>query len=135
VRSLVGDDFPVGVRFLGEECIRNGYTVLDAGPIAVRLAGAGADYLSLSAGGKFEDARPIEGEPLYPYTGYSGDRCMPGNQYPDGANLYLADGVRKALRAAFLDDGSGIVENGHACNTGNDFPERLDGLPDEPFTG
>src|SRR5258705_8638627 len=39
------------------------------------------------------------------------------------------------LRAAFLDDGSGIVENSHAGNTGNDFPERLDGLPDEPFTG
>ncbi|WP_394836182.1 NADH:flavin oxidoreductase [Pendulispora rubella] len=102
VRSLVGNDFPVGVRFLGEECIRNGYTVLDAGPIAVRLAGAGADYLSLSAGGKFEDARPIPGEPLYPYTGYSGDRCMPGNQYPDGANLYIAEAVRAAVHAAGL---------------------------------
>src|SRR5262249_27164165 len=75
VRSLVGDDFTVGVRFLGEECIRNGYTVLDAGPIAIRLARAGVDYVSLSAGGKFEDARAIEGEPPYPYTGYSGDRC------------------------------------------------------------
>ncbi|WP_394823313.1 hypothetical protein [Pendulispora albinea] len=102
VRSLVGADFPVGVRFLGEECIRNGYTVLDAGPIAIRLAGAGADYLSLSAGGKFEDARPIPGEPLYPYTGYSGDRCMPGNQYPDGANLYIAEAVRAAVRNAGL---------------------------------
>jgi len=102
VRSLVGGDFPIGVRFLGEECIRNGYTVLDAGPIAVRLAGAGVDYLSLSAGGKFEDARPIPGEPLYPYTGYSGDRCMPGNQYPDGANLYIAEAVRAAVRSAGL---------------------------------
>ena len=102
VRSLVGDDFPVGVRFLGDECIRGGYTVLDAGPIAVRLAGAGADYISLSAGGKFEDARPIEGEPLYPYTGYSGDRCMPSAAYPDGANLYIAEAVTKALREANL---------------------------------
>ena len=25
-RGACGDDFPVGVRFLGEECIRNGYT-------------------------------------------------------------------------------------------------------------
>src|SRR5262249_8103407 len=95
-------DFTVGVRFLGEECIRNGYTVVDAGPIAVELARAGVDYVSLSAGGKFEDARPIEGEPLYPYTGYSGDRCMPGHAYPDGANLYIPGAVRSALRAAGL---------------------------------
>ncbi|MBX3234211.1 MAG: NADH:flavin oxidoreductase [Labilithrix sp.] len=100
VRAEVGPDFMVGVRFLGEECIRNGYTVLDAGPIACELARAGVDYISLSAGGKFEDARVIEGEPLYPYTGYSGDRCMPGNAYPDGANLYIPDAVRAALRSA-----------------------------------
>ncbi len=100
VREQVGDDFPIGVRFLGEECIRNGYTVVDAGPIAIELARAGADYVSLSAGGKFEDARVIEGEPLYPYTGYSGDRCMPGAAYPDGANLAMPEAVRAALRAA-----------------------------------
>lgn len=103
VRQLVGWDFPVGVRFLGEECIRNGYTVVDAAPIAIRLARAGIDYVSLSAGGKFEDARPIPGEPLYPYTGYSGDRCMPGSNYPDGANLHMPETVRGALRAQGLD--------------------------------
>jgi 2,4-dienoyl-CoA reductase-like NADH-dependent reductase (Old Yellow Enzyme family) len=99
VRQRVGADFPVGVRFLGEECIRNGYTVVDAVPIAIRLARAGVDYVSLSAGGKFEDARPIPGEPLYPYTGYSGDRCMPGSNYPDGANLSMPQAVRAGLRA------------------------------------
>ncbi len=103
VRELVGEDFPIGVRFLGEECIRNGYTVVDAGPITIELARAGVDYVSLSAGGKFEDARVIEGEPLYPYTGYSGDRCMPGNAYPDGANLYIPEAVRAAVRAAGLE--------------------------------
>jgi dimethylglycine catabolism A len=102
VRAAVGEDFPVGIRFVGEECIRNGYTTLDAGPIAVELARASADWISLSAGGKFEDARVIEGEPLYPYTGYSGDRCMPGNAYPDGANLYIPDAVRVAVRKAGL---------------------------------
>ena len=103
VRERVGDDFTVGVRFVGDECIRNGYTTLDAGPIAIELARAGVDYVSLSAGGKFEDARVIEGEPLYPYTGYSGDRCMPGSAYPDGANLYIPEAVRASLRAAGLD--------------------------------
>lgn len=103
VREVAGDDFPVGLRFVGDECIRNGYTTADAGPIAVELARAGADYISLSAGGKFEDARVIEGEPLYPYTGYSGDRCMPGAAYPEGANLYIPEAVRAALRAAGFD--------------------------------
>jgi len=103
VRERVGADFPVGVRFLGEECIRNGYTVVDAVPIALRLARAGVDYVSLSAGGKFEDARPIPGEPLYPYTGYSGDRCMPGSNYPDGANLSMPEAVRAGLRAHGLE--------------------------------
>jgi len=102
VRERVGDDFTVGVRFVGEECIRNGYTVSDAALIARRLAESGADLISLSAGGKFEDARIIPGEPLYPYTGYSGDRCMPGANYPDGANLHLPEGVRKALHEATL---------------------------------
>ena len=103
VRREIGQDFPLGVRFLGDECIRNGYTTVDASLIAVRLARAGVDYISLSAGGKFEDARVIPGEPLYPYTGYSGDRCMPGNQYPDGANLYIPKAVRAALREAGLE--------------------------------
>lgn len=102
VRELVGADFPVGVRFLGEECIRGGYTVLDAAPMAVRFAQAGVDYISLSAGGKFEDARHVEGEPLYPYTGYSGDRCMPSSAYPDGCNLHIPETVRRAVRAAGL---------------------------------
>lgn len=98
VRREVGVDFMVGVRFLGEECIKNGYTWTDAAQIAERLAKSGADYVSLSAGGKFEDAIHKAGEPLYPYTGYSGDRCMPGSNYPDGANLYLAEAVRAHLR-------------------------------------
>jgi dimethylglycine catabolism A len=110
VRSEVGADFTVGLRFVGDECIRNGYTTVDAAPIAVRLAEEGADWISLSAGGKFEDARPIEGEPLYPYTGYSGDRCMPSHAYPDGANLYIPEAVRAALRARGL--GTPVVAAG-----------------------
>jgi 2,4-dienoyl-CoA reductase-like NADH-dependent reductase (Old Yellow Enzyme family) len=100
VRQMVGDDFPIGVRFLGEECIKDGFTIVDARPIAVRLVEAGVDWVSLSAGGKFEDAIKKEGEPLYPYTGYSGDRCMPSSAYPDGANLYIPEAVRAALRKA-----------------------------------
>jgi dimethylglycine catabolism A len=98
VRAAVGDDFPVGVRFLGEECIKGGYTVEDAKLIALRLVQAGVDYVSISAGGKFEDAVPRPGEPLYPYTGYSGERCMPGKSWPVAANLYMPAAIKAFLR-------------------------------------
>lgn len=99
VRKRVGE-FPVAVRFDADESIRRGYSVGDATAFAVRFAELGADYVSLSAGGKFEDAVHRTGEPLYPYTGYSGDRCMPGDSYPDAANIWMAESVRGALRSA-----------------------------------
>ena len=100
VREAVGEDWPVGIRFDAEECIKDGYSLPDAAAFAVRFAELGVAYVSLSAGGKFEDAIHRPGYPLYPYTGYSGDRCMPGAQYPDAFNMYLARGVRAALRDA-----------------------------------
>lgn len=98
VRRMVGEDFPIGVRFLGEECIKGGYTTEESSQIALRMASEGADYISLSAGGKFEDAIHKDGEVLYPYTGYSGDRCMPPAEYPDGYNLHMPEASRKKLR-------------------------------------
>lgn len=99
VKARVGD-FPVGLRFDADESIRRGYSIADATQFAVRFADLGAAYISLSAGGKFEDAVPTEGKPLYPYTGYSGDRCMPGDTAPDAANIWMAREVRAAVRGA-----------------------------------
>ncbi len=97
VRKQVGDDFPVGARFLAEECIKDGYTVEDAKLIALRMAQLGVDYISLSVGGKFEDAVYREGQPLYPYTGYSGDRCMPGDWYPPLPHAHLAAAIKSFI--------------------------------------
>jgi 2,4-dienoyl-CoA reductase-like NADH-dependent reductase (Old Yellow Enzyme family) len=99
VRERVGDDFPIGIRFDGEECIKGGYGLGESKYIALRFAQLGADYISLSAGGKFEDAIKKEGEPLYPYTGYSGDRTMPAAQYQDATNAYLGEGIKKFINA------------------------------------
>ncbi len=99
VKETVGT-FIVGVRFDADESIRRGYSVDDASAFAVRFADLGADYVSLSAGGKFEDAIHREGDPLYPYTGYSGDRAMPGDAYPDAANSWMSRHVRSSLRDA-----------------------------------
>jgi 2,4-dienoyl-CoA reductase-like NADH-dependent reductase (Old Yellow Enzyme family) len=97
VRDVIGRDFPLGIRFDGEECIKNGYTLNDSRRMALRMAQLGVDWISISAGGKFEDAIHKPGDPLYPYTGYSGDRCMPGVSYPDMANAYLAEGIKRFI--------------------------------------
>src|SRR5262249_9590142 len=98
VRETIGFDFPLGSRFDGEECIKNGYSLMDSRRMALRMAELGVDWISISAGGKFEDAIHKPGEPLYPYTGYSGDRCMPSAVYPDMANVYLSEGIKQYLR-------------------------------------
>src|SRR5262249_36113174 len=99
VRSEVGSDFIVGVRFLGDEAIAGGNTLEDTKPIGIALARNGADYLSISRGGKFEDAkRPRIGEAAYPYTGASGEACMPNHKMAAGANIHLAAEIRATLR-------------------------------------
>lgn len=99
VRRQVGTDWPVGVRFLAEEAIKEGYTVEEAKLIGLRMAQLGVDYISLSVGGKFEDAVHREGQPLYPYTGYSGDRCMPGDWYPPLPHAHLAASVKQYINS------------------------------------
>ncbi len=107
-RAAVGTDVIVGCRLLGDESISGGSTAEDAAGFAVALARAGADYLSLSAGGKFEDARqPAIGEAAYPYTGASGGETMPAarsdERGPFGRHLPVAAAIRRAVRAAGLD--------------------------------
>jgi dimethylglycine catabolism A len=99
VREKVGPEFPVGVRFLAEEAIKEGYTLPDSQRIALRMAQLGVDYISLSIGGKFEDAVHKPGEALYPYTGYSGDRCMPGDWYPPLPHAHLAAGIKQYINS------------------------------------
>jgi 2,4-dienoyl-CoA reductase-like NADH-dependent reductase (Old Yellow Enzyme family) len=106
-RAAVGAPFVVGCRLLGEESIPGGSTAEDAAAFSVALARAGADYLSLSAGGKFEDARqPKIGEAAYPYTGASGGETMPAVRSdargPFGRQLPVAAAIRRAVRAAGL---------------------------------
>jgi dimethylglycine catabolism A len=100
VRKAVGDDFCLGCRINGDEFTLGGNTLLHSTQIAVQCAKLGLDYISVTAGGKFEDAVLTEGEVLDPYTGYSGNRSMPPVWMPEKVNIYLAAGIKKALRDA-----------------------------------
>ncbi|MET0681005.1 MAG: NADH:flavin oxidoreductase, partial [Burkholderiales bacterium] len=105
VREVAGADYTIGCRFLAEECVVGGNTVEDTAFFGVAFARAGMDFLSLSRGGKFDDARqPAVGWSAYPYTGPSGYECMP--QYvsdergPFGRNVDPSAAIRDAVRAA-----------------------------------
>ena len=105
VRAAVGERFVVGCRFLAEECVAEGSGVEDAAWFGAEFARAGMDYLSLSRGGKFEDAKqPRIGWARYPYTGPSGYECMPtvrsDTRGPFGRNRDPVRAVREAVRAA-----------------------------------
>jgi NADPH-dependent glutamate synthase beta subunit-like oxidoreductase/2,4-dienoyl-CoA reductase-like NADH-dependent reductase (Old Yellow Enzyme family) len=101
VRKAVGLDYPVGVRILGEEFTKEGNTLLQSARIGRRLSSLGVDYVSVSAGERFEDADPpLPNFPPFAGTGYSGYRMSPRWWNPDGVQVYLAEGVRKAIREA-----------------------------------
>lgn len=104
VRRAVSNPFVVGCRMLTDDCIEGGLTVADAAEFAKSFAAEGMDFISLSRGGKFEDAAtPKVGQAVYPYTGPSGYECMPqilsDQAGPFGRNTAAARTVRDALRA------------------------------------
>ena len=104
VRASVSDRFVVGCRFLADEGIEGGSGVDDAVFFGVQFARAGIDFVSLSRGGKFEDAKqPKVGWAAYPYTGPSGWECMPtvlaDQAGPFGRNVGPAARIRAAIRS------------------------------------
>ena len=119
VRREVGDDWCVGARFLGDEVVEGGSRVEDAAAYGVAFAEAGFDFLSVSKGGKFDDAKqPGVGSAAYPYTGPSGHECMPtvrsDARGPFGRNVHLATTIRDAVRAAGRE--TPVVAAGGICH-------------------
>jgi 2,4-dienoyl-CoA reductase-like NADH-dependent reductase (Old Yellow Enzyme family) len=101
-RERVGGDYTIGVRFLGDEVIAGGNRIEDAVWFGVEFARAGLDFLSVSKGGKFDDAKqPKVGQAVYPYTGQSGFECMPpvtsDERGPFGRNIQLAAAIKRAV--------------------------------------
>jgi 2,4-dienoyl-CoA reductase-like NADH-dependent reductase (Old Yellow Enzyme family) len=108
VRERVGVDYPVGCRFLADEVITGGNRIADAAYFGVEFARAGFDFLSISKGGKFEDAKqPRVGHAVYPYTGQSGYECMPtvisDAAGPFGRNVPLVAQIKQAVNGAGFD--------------------------------
>jgi len=104
VRDEVGENFPLGARINGEDFTIEGNTLLHSTRIARTFAELGADYISISAGSRFEDApTPPPEIPPDPMSGYSGHRMSPWWWAPDGTHVYLAEEIRKYVREAGFD--------------------------------
>ncbi|MBW2139367.1 MAG: NADH:flavin oxidoreductase, partial [Deltaproteobacteria bacterium] len=104
VRRDVGDGFPLGVRINGEDFTIRGTTLLQSTRIAKKFAELGADYISVSAGSRFEDApTPPANTPPDPMSGYSGHRMSPEWWFPDMTHVYLAEPIRQTVRDAGYD--------------------------------
>jgi 2,4-dienoyl-CoA reductase-like NADH-dependent reductase (Old Yellow Enzyme family) len=118
VRAKVAGRAVVGCRYLGDDVVEGGNRVDDAAWFGVELAKAGLDFLSISKGGRFEDAKqPKVGWSAYPYTGQSGYECMPtiysDEKGPFSRNVSLAATIRKAVRDAGMT--TPIVTAGGVC--------------------
>ena len=118
VRARVGRRGIVGCRYLGDDVVEGGNQLDDAAWFGVELARAGLQFLSISKGGRFEDAKqPKVGWASYPYTGRSGYECMPtiysDARGPFARNVGLAAAIRAAVRGAGFD--TPIVTAGGIC--------------------
>jgi 2,4-dienoyl-CoA reductase-like NADH-dependent reductase (Old Yellow Enzyme family) len=100
VRAEVGDDYPVGIRINAEDFTESGSTLLQSTKTARTFARLGVDYISVSAGSRFEDSLPpAPNTPPDPLSGYSGQRMSPEWWFPDLTQVHLAQAVREQVRA------------------------------------
>ena len=104
VRAATSRGLALGCRMLGDEVIEGGSTLDDTITYARAFAAVGIDFLSISKGGRFDDAKqPAIGASIYPYTGRSGYECIPtvysDSRGPFGRNVPLAAAIRSAIRS------------------------------------
>lgn len=100
-REEVGPNFALSPRFSGDEFRLWGNTLKDTMPMAQLFVDSGADMLDVSAGGQppIHNVDRTQAQYLYPGGAFLG-RTHPGPEYPDGANVHLAEGIRKAVNGA-----------------------------------
>lgn len=105
VRAVVGPDYPLGVRINGDDFIVGGNSLKHSRRIALELCKMGFAYVSITAGGKYEDSQGLIPKwecphPYPPVGGYSGHRSMPPLDMPEAVNVYLAADIRQTIREA-----------------------------------
>ncbi len=107
IQKECGKDYPVGIRINADDFLVGGNTLKQTTKMAPRLAEMGMAYISVSAGGKYQDTwgpddtmhrmpYPMPG-PWNHYKGYSGHRTTPAAYMPDATNVYLAEAIKDSI--------------------------------------
>ena len=103
-REEAGPGFILAPRYCGDEFRLWGNTLKDTRPMSQMFIDSGANMLDVSAGGQPHSVAGADrSKNQYAYVDGSGaflGRTHPGPEYPDGANVHLAEGIRKAVNAA-----------------------------------
>ena len=108
IQKECGKDYPVGIRINGDDFLVGGNTLQQTTRMAPKLAEMGVCYISVSAGGKYQDTwgphdtmhrmpYPVPG-PWDHYNGYSGHRATPPAYMPDATNVYLAEAIKESVK-------------------------------------
>jgi 2,4-dienoyl-CoA reductase-like NADH-dependent reductase (Old Yellow Enzyme family) len=112
-RDQVGEKFALFFRINGDEFIPGANTLKDAMEIAKELEGMGCDAIDVSAGGRIEkwwSKLESEGGKWGGWSmSYSAWRVIPGQAFPDAANMHLPEGIKKAVSIPVI--GAGKIGN------------------------
>lgn len=104
-KQKVNPDFLFSCRFNGDEFMKGGNTLKDAMAIGGYLEKLGFNLLDISAGGRIEpifktDYYRAHAKPHHHIgydDSYSSSRTLLDATQPDAGNIYLAEGVKKAV--------------------------------------
>jgi 2,4-dienoyl-CoA reductase-like NADH-dependent reductase (Old Yellow Enzyme family) len=87
VRSRIEQASIIGVRINGDDFMVGGNTARDACAIASEFEEAGANFIHISAGARYEDGD----------ASYSISRCEPNAEFPNAPNIHLAEAVKQVV--------------------------------------
>lgn len=87
IKYRLGSEFPVMFRFSADEFQNHGNTLKDGIEIAGIMEKSGVDILHVTAGGRAEEG----------LSSYSRARAIPDHRFLDGANLHVAEAVKRAV--------------------------------------
>ena len=119
MRERVGDDYVVGVRFLGDEVIAGGNRIADAVYFGVEFAKAGFDYLSDLKRRQVRGRRATESRarrfiltPARAVTNACPRRCLMKSG-PFGRSVPLVAKIKHAVNTAGFNDADGRHRRNH----------------------
>ncbi len=116
-KEKVGDRYPLICRMNGDEFLVGGNTPKDAGMIARRLEHIGVHAVDVSCGRFDEECKDVGklSEGRTQQVGYSASRVALTDEWPDGANIHLAEFIKTSVHIPVI--GGGKITHPHTAES------------------